>query len=173
MTVGPRWKSYPLSHRPPEFLFGVIGAFVDVWPRINSEKNRLVSNDALALIAPGLARLGFAVETGKRADQKISVPVLFGENGRIVKAFEADAYFEELGIVLEIEAGQAVDNHRFLKDLFQACVMQGVDHLVIAVQTHYGTKSRDDYKTVEKFIDTLFQSGRLELPLETVTIIGY
>lgn len=170
---GPRWKSYPVSHRPPEFLPDLVRIFSEVWPSLNSEGNGLVSNDALALLAPGLARLGFRVETGKSLDEKVSIPVLFGENGKVIKSFNADAYFEEAGIVLEVEAGQAVDNHRFLKDLFQACVMQGVDHLVIAVQTHYGKRNRDDYRTVERFFDTLYQSGRLQLPLDSLVIVGY
>lgn len=168
-----RWKSYPVSHRPPEFLPDLLKTFSEIWPRLNSEDNSLISNDALALLAPGFARLGFQVETGKSADKKVSVPVLFGENGKVIKSFNADAYLEDAGIVIEVEAGQAVDNHRFLKDLFQACVMQGVNHLVIAVQTHYGKKKRDDYRTVERFFDTLYQSGRLQLPLVSVVIVGY
>ena len=170
---GPRWKSYPVSHRPPEFLPDLLRIFSEVWPDLNSEANSLVSNDALAVLAPGLARLGFQVETGKSSDEKVSVPVLFGENGKVIKSFNADAYLEEAGIVIEVEAGQAVDNHRFLKDLFQACVMQDVHHLVIAIQTHYGKKQRDDYRTVERFLDTLYQSGRLQLPLRSAVIIGY
>lgn len=169
----PRWKSYPVSHRPPEFLPDILKTFSEVWPELNSEDNGLISNDALALLAPGFARLGFQVETGKSSDQKVSVPVLFGENGKVIKSFNADAYSKEKGIVIEIEAGQAVDNHRFLKDLFQACVMQGVHHLVIAIQTHYGKRKRDDYRTVERFFDTLYQSGRLQLPLDSVVIVGY
>ena len=169
----PRWKSYPVSHTPPEFLPDILKAFSEVWPELNSEDNGLISNDALALLAPGFARLGFQVETGKSSDKKVSVPVLFGENGKVIKSFNADAYSKEAGIVIEIEAGQAVDNHRFLKDLFQACVMQGVDHLVIAVQTHYGKRNRDDYRTVERFFDTLYQSGRLQLPLDSLVIVGY
>ena len=171
--IAPRWKSYPVSHRPPEFLPGVLEVFSEVWSDLNSEDNGLLSNDALALVAPGLARLGFQVETGKRVAERVSVPVLFGENGTVIKSFHADAYLVDTGVVVEIEAGQAVDNHRFLKDLFQACVMQDVNHLVIAVQTHYGKNKRDDYRTVERFFDTLYQSGRLNVPLKSIVLIGY
>ncbi|WP_336774145.1 hypothetical protein [Paenibacillus sp. MMO-58] len=41
-------------------------------------------------------------------------------------AFEADAYNKEFETVLEIEAGRAATNYQFLKDLFQACMMNSV-----------------------------------------------
>ena len=50
---------------------------------------------------PCLTRaLGFKVETGKKAVEKISVPVLFGLNGIPEKSFEADAYHTELKTVV-------------------------------------------------------------------------
>jgi hypothetical protein len=49
--------------------------------------------------------------------QKIHVPVLFGANGKVEKSFDADAYSPKAGFVLEVEAGRAVANNQFLKDL--------------------------------------------------------
>jgi hypothetical protein len=48
------------------------------------------------------------VETGKKASEKILVPVLFGLNGRQEKSFEADAYYKSKGFIVEVEAGRAV-----------------------------------------------------------------
>jgi hypothetical protein len=73
--------------------------------------------------------------------------------------------------VIEVEAGRGVTNHQFLKDLFQACVMQEVDYLVIAVRNDY--RGSDDYSKVITFLETLFASQRLILPLTGVLIIGY
>jgi hypothetical protein len=44
--------------------------------------------------------------------------------------------------VLEIEAGRAVDNNQFLKDLFEACVSEKVKYLAIAVRLTYGKKKK-------------------------------
>jgi hypothetical protein len=74
-------------------------------------------------------------------------------------------------IVLEVEAGRGVTNYQFLKDLFQACVMQDVDYLAIAVRQDY--RGSKDYEKVVTFIETIFASDRLKLPLNAVLIIGY
>lgn len=50
-------------------------------------------------------------------------------------------------------------------------MMHNVNHLVIAVRKVYG-KSRD-FDRVLTFLDTLYASGRLELPLEGVLLVGY
>lgn len=74
-------------------------------------------------------------------------------------------------IVIEVEAGRAVTNYQFLKDLFQACVMSDVDYLVIAVRNIY--RKNQDFEKVISFFNTLYASGRLILPLKGILIIGY
>ena len=113
----------------------------------------------------------FRVEVGKKATEKISVPVLFGINGRLEKYFEADAYHEQEGFVVEVEAGRALVNNQFLKDLFQACMMHDVKYLAIAVRNLY--HGSDDFGKIVRFFDTLYTSRRLTLPLEGILIIGY
>jgi hypothetical protein len=88
----------------------------------------LPSNGVLAHVATPLAELGFAVEAGKKHVDKIRVPVLYGNNGRVAKSFEADAYHAGGGFVVEVEAGRGVANNQFLKDLFQACMMDDVEY---------------------------------------------
>ena len=85
--------------------------------------------------------------------------------------FDADAYNEEKGIVVEVEAGRAVTNYQFLKDLFEACVMSDVNYLVIAVRNEY--RNSLDFEKVITFFNTLYTSNRLQLPLKGVLIIGY
>ena len=98
-------------------------------------------------------------------------------NGKVEKSFEADAYHGEQGYVLEVEAGRAVVNNQFLKDLFQACMMHEVRYLGIAVRNSYtsGVKKTvsKDFERVITFFDTLYASDRLKLPLEGILIIGY
>ena len=67
---------------------------------------------------------------------------------------------------MEIEARRAVVNYQFLRDIFQACVMHDIEKLVIAVRN-------DDFETVINFLDTLYTSNRLNLPLKGILIIAY
>jgi hypothetical protein len=94
-----------------------------------------------------------------------------GEKARFLKCFNADAHAPSAGWVLEVEAGRAVDNNQFLKDIFQACMMHDVLHLAIAVRNHY--RNSDDFAKVESFLETLYVSGRLQLPLKGILLIGY
>jgi hypothetical protein len=66
------------------------------------------SNAALAVVRPALVAMGFEVEAGKKAAEKIRRPVLFGEQGAEDLAYEVDAFHPEVGIALEIEAGRGV-----------------------------------------------------------------
>ena len=166
------WQCFPKSVPCPDFLKSVISCFESQVGNIASLENvGQVSNDVLAHLRTGFEALGFLVETGKTAETKIRVPVLYGANGKVEKAFDAYAYHPTEKIVIEVEAGRAVTNFQFLKDLFQACVMQDVDFLVIAVRQDY--RGTDDYSKVIAFIETLYASTRLQLPLKGVLIIGY
>jgi len=157
-------------------------AIIDVFKHVDEDKpknSHLLSNEMLALVRPGLESLGFSVETGKGKDEKIPVPVLFGENNVIDKSFFADAQSYDGRIVIEVEAGRAVFNNQFLKDIFQACMMFDVEHLVIAVlnEYHYNKSGEEhisyDYQSVRTFLETLYISNRLHLPLKSILLIGY
>jgi hypothetical protein len=129
----------------------------------------------LALLRPHLEACGYDVEKGKGRDEKIDVPVLFGENNAIDKSFYADAVNREHRIVIEVEAGRAVRNKQFLKDIFQACMMFDIEYLVIAVLNEYtgGGAITHDYNEVKTFLETLYVSNRLRLPLKGILLIGY
>ena len=166
------WQHFPKHSPCSGFLLKVVDAFEHVSSEIASLDNvGQVSNDALEKVRPGLEQIGFLVETSKKSDGKIKVPVLYGANGKVEKSFEADAYHKGEKVVIEVEAGRGVTNYQFLKDLFQACVMQDVDYAVIAVRQDY--RGSDDYRKVVSFIETIYASNRLVLPLNGVLIIGY
>ena len=154
------WQHFPKHSSCSDFLRNVVSAFEKVSDEIASLDNvGQVSNDALAKVRPGLEELGFVVESSKKADGKIKVPVLYGANGKVEKT------------VIEVEAGRGVTNYQFLKDLFQACVMQNVDFIVIAIRQDY--RGSDDFQKVISFIETIYASNRLILPLKGVLIVGY
>lgn len=165
------WQFFPKSIEAPEVARGIVSCFKNVIEHIDSTKFELQSNDVLRHVCPGLQAMGFEVETGKKNSEKIHVPVLFGLNGATEKSFEADAYSVKDGFVLEVEAGRAVVNNQFLKDLFQACMMNNVQYLGIAVRNIY--KTSKDFERVMRFLDTLYASNRLKLPLKGILVIGY
>jgi hypothetical protein len=155
-----------------EFGLLVVALFEEVADTIDSAMTVGQHSDTvMARLRPGLEKLGFRVEKGKSVEGKIVVPVLFGRKGKVLKCFNADAHAVSKGWVLEVEAGRAVDNNQFLKDIFQACMMHDVLHLAIAVRNTY--RNSDDFAKVESFLDTLYVSGRLQLPLKGILLIGY
>ena len=165
------WLYFPRSDAAPPIAGKVVEAFETVAKEIDSASHDLESNGVLARVAPLLRDIGFTVESGKRKADKITVPVLFGLNGRLEKSFDADALHEAEGLVLEVEAGRGVVNNQFLKDLFQACMMHNVRYLCIAVRKVY--RGNNDFEKVCRFIDTLYSSGRLKLPLSGILVLGY
>ena len=175
-----RWTSFPKNKAITSTGLNVVRVFEENEKSISSSSNNHLigsggtdshSNSVLEKISKQLQSNGFQVEVGKKKNEKIHVPVLFGEQGKPLQSFDADAYNAEEKFVLEVEAGRAVSNYQFLKDYFQACVMVDVDYLAIAVRQIYNKQK--DYETVCNFFDTLYSSGRLKTELKGVLIIGY
>jgi len=166
------WIWFPKSDEATELARKVVQVFENAADEIDSTTHpKQESDEVLAKLAKGLSDSGFAVETGKKRNEKIRVPVLFGMNGRPEKSFDADAYHRQEGFVVEVEAGRGYTNYHFLKDLFEACMMHGVTCLAVAVRNDY--RGNADFEKVVKFMDTLYASNRLNLPLKGLLIIGY
>ncbi|RTL14346.1 MAG: hypothetical protein EKK56_01395 [Flavobacteriaceae bacterium] len=166
-----QWQFFPKSKIIPNHLKDVVEVFENNSNEISSDLYTYSSNEVLEKVALSLEKINYKVEKSKKSNDKIKVPVLFGPNGKLEKYFDADGYNEITKTVIEVEAGRAVTNYQFLKDLFQACMMYEVDYLIIAVRKTY--LKNQDFKTVITFFDTLYSSGRLRLPLEGILIIGY
>lgn len=162
---------FPKSRAASPLALQVVEAFSRVAEGIDSATHQYESNEVLVRVAPALRECGFVVEASKKRVDKVSVPVLFGLNGRAEKTFDADAYHEAEGFVVEVEAGRGVVNNQFLKDLFQACMMHDVNYLAVALRNLYRTSQ--DFEKVCRFFDTLYASQRLQLPLRGVLVIGY
>lgn len=166
-----KFQFFPRSQGITEPIQQLIDCFRAVDSEISSASKNLTSNQVLDRVRPGLETIGFTVESGKSKDKKISVPVLFGIDNQTDKSFNADAVSRDKKIVLEVEAGRAVDNNQFLKDIFQACMMFEVEYLVIAVRNTY--RGSDDFQRIFTFLETLYISNRLKLPLKGILLIGY
>jgi hypothetical protein len=166
-----QWQYFPKSRRPPDIAHKVVDAFSAVSHDIDSKAHQHKSDQVLVRVSGPLRELGFNVEAGKKSYDKIAVPVLFGLNGRPEKSFHADAVHLKDRFVIEVEAGRAIANNQFLKDLFQACMMDEIEYLGLAIRNTY--RRNGDFDHVCVFLDTLYASRRLDLPLRGILVIGY
>lgn len=177
-----RFSTFPRTKPPPEFIRGI----VDVFRLHESSISTIIlpkglrSDPVLAILSDDLAKLGFRVETGKKAGSKLDRPVFFGENGEPSLRYEIDAFHAEWMCGLEIEAGRATQGNAIFRDLFQAMVMVDIDHLCLAVPNAYKYKNKikckdiisKDYEKTTAVADALFGHGRSLIPYG-LTVIGY
>lgn len=165
------WMYFPRNKRIDDKSAEVVGVLESIKDQIDSTTHELVSDQVLAVVRPGLESIGFEVEKGKKKDEKIHIPVLYGMNGKTDLAFDADAYNQACRYVVEVEAGRAVDNYQFLKDFFEVCSMNEADYLCIAVRNM--CRGSNDFGKVCAFFDSLYTANRLGVPLKGILIIGY
>jgi hypothetical protein len=139
----------------------------------------LTSDAVLAKLRPGLVALGYEVEAGKKAEQKIRRPVLFGEQGIERVAYEVDAVHDELGIVVEVEAGRGARGNAAYRDLVRTSLIVGADYLVLGLMVGYRHKSGgkdvvvSSYREVKDQLEAIYASGRLGLPFKGILLFGY
>ena len=134
------------------------------------------SDTVTQFIREPLETLGWEVERGKKKEQKIARPVLFGDNGAPVVSYEIDGWNPEHRAVLEIESGRAVMGNAIYRDLIRTSLIQGADYLVLGVRTSYsyGTvKDQNDYEKTRDQLDAIYASGRLQLPFKGMLLIGW
>ena len=192
-----RWRYFPRSRRPPDHLLDVVNAFMATEPKLQLEYQRwtdwlatpkprstaprLESNAVLKMLEPALSAFGFDVE---KSGSKLPLTVLWAENGRPEKSYYADTRIRHrpgAETVVEVEAGGATANNLWRKDLMEACLMPYVEFLVIAVRNEYRSldskkdrsRTNSDYQLICSELDALYESHRLNLPLEGVMIVGY
>lgn len=163
-----KYKIFPNSCEITPQLRHIINLFESV-------NAKCPSAEILEQIRPSLQSEGYEVKTGRAVKCQVKVPVC-SRNNKILDEFSVDAINKGYGIVLKIEAGRGTQNNEFLKDIFQACMMNKVEYLVIAVLNEYtfGKNQKSyDYEKVTSFLNTLYENDRLKLPLKGILIIGY
>ena len=175
-----RYICFPRTKPPPQFASIVAGVFQRFENRIGTTllDKGLRSDQVLSTVRNDLVDLGFVVEAGKRKEDKIERPVFFGENGEPTLMYEIDAWHNEWGCGLEIEAGRAVMGNAIYRDLIQALVMVQVDALILAVPNEYKYQSSGrptishDYDKTLSVAETLYSHSRIQFPYSLV-LIGY
>lgn len=180
MASNVRYSSFPRTQPPSRFTQPIVDVFRRHEPSICTRTlpKGLTSDTVLSHLRSDLVQLGFAVELGKTADQKIRRPVFFGENGAPDLQYEIDAFHSEWQCGLEIEAGRAWMGNAVYRDLIQALVMVELEHLVLAVPNGYrylsGGKSTvsKDYENTCAVADALYGHSRIRMPYRLL-IVGY
>lgn len=166
-----KYQFFPRSVGVTSEIKIIIDCFEKVYTLIDSSIHKHDSNKVLNRIRKGLELIEFKVEKSKIHSDKIKVPVLFGLNNNIDKYFDADAVSKDGKIVIEVEAGRAYTNYQFLKDIFEASMMFGVEYLVLAVRNDY--RGRNDFEKIRTFLETMYISNRINLPLKGILLVGY
>jgi hypothetical protein len=126
----PLWRYFPARDRPPDWVEAFLGVVKSAKVSIDSTAvSALTSDKVLAFLRPGLVGLGYEVEAGKKASEKIRRPVLFGEQGTERVAYEVDAVHDDLGILVEVEAGRGARGNAIYRDLIRASLIVGASLL--------------------------------------------
>lgn len=175
----PAWKYYPLNSRPPEWVTEVINVVNRAELQISTvaAHTGLSSDDVLAALRPGLMDLGFAVESGKSAGQKVKRTVLYGENGRAEVNYDIDAFNDYLGAAVEVEAGRGAANNADYRDIVRTSLIVDAKFLILmqpyAYRSKPTAKPKAAYASSRAQLDAIYTSRRLTLPFEGVLLIGY
>jgi hypothetical protein len=176
----PQWCYFPRNTATPDWGRSLIDAVSKARPTIDSaEISGLRSDAVLKALAPGLAKRGYKVETGKKRSEQIRRPVLFGDEGLERVAFHVDAFHPELGVVVEIEAGRGARGNAVYRDLIRTSLILDAQFLVLGVMAEYrhqlkgGKASVPSYADTHALLDAIYESGRLRLPFKGLLLFGY
>jgi len=172
----PLWNYYPRNARPPSWVDALVGAICAAEETISTveEGRGLKSDDVLKHLRPEMERLGYVVESGKSKDAKIFRPVLFGQNGVPEVQYEIDAFHDEFGIAVEVEAGRGAANNADYRDIVRTSLILDANYLVLLMPiTYRSTTSIHAFDRTRRQLEAIYISNRLKLPFLGVLLIGY
>jgi hypothetical protein len=178
----PTWSYLPANTRPPAWAFDFVGVVKDAQPLVETatgDRAGLRSDAVLAAVADPLRTLGYEVEGGKAATQRIRRPVLFGENGIASVTYEVDAVHDDLGVVVEVEAGRGARGNAAYRDLIRAALILDARYLALMMPLVYRAQSGGRpiavpaYREARDLLSAVYASQRLRLPFEGVLLVGY
>lgn len=173
----PAWIYFPSNSRPPGWVHELAEVFASAERAISTVAGAgLDSDGVLREVGDGLRTMGFEVEAGKTSQLKISRPVLFGERGTTKVPMDVDAFHDELGIALEVEAGRAWNGNAVYRDIVRASLLLDARQLALAVPLSYfrtATKPVPVYEKTSNLLSAIYASQRLRLPFDGVLVIGY
>jgi hypothetical protein len=137
----------------------------------------LNSDGVVAVLRTSLEQQGWQIGSGKKADQKIHRPVLFGDNGSVRVKQVLDGWHPNLGAVLEVESGRGVQGNAIYRDLVRASLIADVRFIVLGVRSRYGYGAnnvvQNDFERTRDLLDSVYASQRLGLPFEGILAFGW
>ena len=176
----PSWRYFPTNEQPPEWAYQLVSAISGYADDISTlAGNRPSSNEVLATIAPALTSLGYTVEAGRSRVGKVRRPVLFGENGVPALTYEVDAAHDEIGIVVEVEAGRGARSNADYRDLVRSSLIVDARFLVLLLPVEYrfksglGTGVEYAYRNTTDLLTAVYASNRLRFPFDGIVLVGY
>ena len=172
----PLWNYYPRNVRPPEWVNGLVATVAEMSGTISTVDQRtgLSSDDVLRELAPGLTSLGYVVESGKSKAAKIFRPVLFGDNGMPEVQYEIDAFHDDLGIAVEVEAGRGAANNADYRDIVRTSLILDANYLALLMPiTYRSTTSVPASSRARQQLEAIYASNRLKLPFSGVLLVGF
>lgn len=176
----PLWCYYPSRQKPPPWVTELINAVEQSKADVDSRTiSGLTSDKVLAKLRPRLEAIDYTVERGKLKEQRIPLPVLFGEQGAARVSYEVDAVREDIGVLLEVEAGRGARGNAVYRDLIRTSLIFDAHFLALGVMIEYRHKSSgkeivvQSYQDSKNVLDAIFASQRLKLPFEGVLLFGY
>jgi len=177
----PLWSFFPRNVTPPLWAHKVVATVQVKREALDTSlaKTGNSSDAVLAHIRPGLEALGFEVEKGKGATEKIRRPVLYGDEGEATVTYEIDAFHDELGIAVEVEAGRGSQNNGDYRDIIRASLLLDAHFLALFMPINYHFTSGGKpakvaaYTNTRHQLEAIYASQRLLLPFDGVLLVGY
>jgi hypothetical protein len=178
----PQWSYFPRNTRPPRWAVDLVAAVashqheIDSGPVPAEDADRLTSDVVLGKLREDMEGIGYTVERGKRAEEKIYRPVLFGDNGEASVTYEIDAFHDELGIAVEVEAGRGAMGNADYRDIVRTSLLLDARFFVLMLPIVYrfGRDSRTEaFVKTRNQLSAIYASDRLKLPFDGVLLIGY
>ncbi len=145
-----RYQFFSKDKDVTQELMDIIKIFVKHSDEFNSYNKELCSHEVLNCVSNDLKQLGYKIKETR--------------NG-------PDAINKQHKIIIEVEAGRALTNNQFLRNLIETCLIDNVEYLILAVRNIY--KKQHDYDKIVEFLGRLYASGKLILPLKGVLVLGY
>jgi hypothetical protein len=180
MVAYPSWSYFPRNTRPPEWAEDLVQVtlaakdLLDSRPAPEPGVDR-TSDGILANLRPGLESLGYKVETGKTQARKITRPVLFGDDGRAEVSYDIDAFHDDHGIAVEVEAGRGAANNADYRDIVRTALLLDANFLALfmPIAYHSGRYPMPAYANTRRQLEAIYASRRLRLPFDGILLIGY
>ena len=170
------WAHWPRHRRPPDWVEPTVTAVEQALRTAGIDTTRgagPTSNEVLAAIRPALEERGFEVE---RRRSSLRRPVLWGDDGQATTTYEVDAVHDRDRVVVEVEAGRSLSGgNAVYRDLLRSALIETADHLLLVVPVlyHSGSTPEQVFEGARSLVDAIYASGRLELPFESVVVLGY